>query len=297
MASNTSSSSLFIAGAVGGVAECVAVQPFDMLKTRFQLSPVPNPSIWSSLQAVVKEGGFLRLYRGILPEAAGMMPKSSAMYAANELAKRTLGEWNGGINAGVAFTAGALSGYPESITVTPFQVVKVRLQAREHLGRYTNSAQCFRRVLADEGLLAFTTGMGPTCWRNCVWNGVYFGLMHEVKGALPTPATRWGDLLQSLVVGFFAGIIATGFNAPFDVVKSRFQSQLPPELNNGQPRKYRFTLPSLYTIFREEGPKAMYKGFAPKAIRMGLGGGVCMATFEAVCHFMGTENTVDTDSF
>lgn len=40
-----------------------------------------------------------------------------------------------------------------------------------------------------------------------------------------------------------------------------------------------------------------YKGFAPKAIRMGLGGGVCMATFEAVCHFMGTENTVDTDSF
>jgi len=81
MASNTSSSSLFIAGAVGGVAECVAVQPFDMLKTRFQLSPVPNPSIWSSLQAVVKEGGFLRLYRGILPEAGEPLVLDSGLYA------------------------------------------------------------------------------------------------------------------------------------------------------------------------------------------------------------------------
>lgn len=68
-ASQTSSGKLFVAGAVGGVAECIAVQPFDMLKTRFQLSTVPNPSIVSSLRAIVQEAGFFRLYRGILPEA------------------------------------------------------------------------------------------------------------------------------------------------------------------------------------------------------------------------------------
>lgn len=212
------------------------------------------------------------------------------MYAANELAKRTLGEWNGGINAGVAFTAGALSGYPESITCVCGVALPPLCASHAHGHARLLSGQCdslssgesaapssgafgsvhqlcpvlptstlswhpvysmsvltrgrpsMGQVLADEGLLAFTTGMGPTCWRNCVWNGVYFGLMHEVrkpceaamlclvthsdgpqvKGALPTPATRWGDLLQSLVVGFFAGIIATGFNAPFDVVKSRY---------------------------------------------------------------------------
>lgn len=103
--------------------------------------------------------------------AVGMVPKSSAMYAANEMAKRKLSELNGGrTTAWVAFAAGGLSGYPEAFTcvvhvccacrgwlavlcltrlcdsVTPFQVIKVRLQAREHLGRYTNSVQCFRQV-------------------------------------------------------------------------------------------------------------------------------------------------------
>ena len=74
--SGSTNTQLFVAGAVGGVAECLAVQPFDMLKTRFQLSTVPNPSVWSSLKAVVAEGGFMRLYRGILPEA-GPCPRSA----------------------------------------------------------------------------------------------------------------------------------------------------------------------------------------------------------------------------
>lgn len=53
------------------------------------------------------------------------------------------------------------------------------------------------------------------------WNGIYFGLMHNVRAALPTPSSRAMDLLQSLIVGCSAGIIATCFNCPFDVAKSR----------------------------------------------------------------------------
>lgn len=61
------------------------------------------------------------------------------------------------------------------------------------------------------------------------------------------------------------------------VVKSRFQSEL---TIPGLPRVYKYTLPSLVKIYREEGLSAIYKGFAPKAIRMGLGGAVAMASFE-----------------
>ena len=247
-----------------------------------------------------------------------MVPKSSAMYTANELAKRKLSEWNGGhTSALVAFTAGALSGYPEAITCVPHALARRSLRARSPCGSAArfqgdavpgcegevtgsrasgslqeqwallSSGSCAwepdrraRRathahnrpaidrhcqVLKQEGLFAFTTGLGPTCWRNCVWNGVYFGLMHEVrvaacatwqrgpaltirccdarllsqvKKALPDADTKGGDLAQSLAVGFVAGMIATGFNAPFDVVKSRFQSQLPAKLNNGVAPKY-----------------------------------------------------------
>lgn len=113
------------------------------------------------------------------------------------------------------------------------------------------------------------------------------------------------DVAQTLISGALGGILATGFNAPFDVVKSRFQSQLPTSISGntpilpsrhhlltyaqhytGQPLKYRYTIQSLITIYREEGAKALYKGFAPKSIRMAVGGGVCMAAFELTCYFL-----------
>ena len=62
-------------------------------------------------------------------------------------------------------------------------------------------------------------------------------------------------------------------------------------MNNGLPLKYRFTLASLATIYSEEGARALYKGFAAKAIRMGVGGGVCMAAFELACVAMGASAT------
>ncbi len=45
----------------------------------------------------------------------------------------------------------------------------------------------------------------------------------------------------------------------------RFQSQLP------HARKYKHVFPTLLTIAREEGPRALYRGFLPKAVRLGLG--------------------------
>lgn len=62
-------------------------------------------------------------------------------------------------------------------------------------------------------------------------------------------ARRCAGLLQfhgrrTIAVGTAVGIVATCFNAPFDVVKSRFQSQLPHQ------RKYTGVFSTLATIYR-----------------------------------------------
>lgn len=273
------SAKLAVSGAAGGVVEAIVVQPLDMVKTRFQLNTGQNTSIVRAIRDVVKEGGVMRLYRGMLPEAIGMVPKSSGMYATYESVRRNLTARNGGeTTMAIAASAGTASGLAEAVIVTPFQVVKVRLQAKEHLGRYSSPTDCIAKTMREEGLAGFTRGLGPTCWRNGVWNTVYFGLMFRFKQLLPTPKTHAGELGSTLLAGFGGGMIATGFNAPFDVTKSRFQSQVHVP---GQVPKYRFTLPSLAAIVREEGVAAVYKGFAPKAWRMGLGGAVSMAAFEA----------------
>jgi solute carrier family 25 2-oxodicarboxylate transporter 21 len=64
-------------------------------------------------------------------------------------------------------------------------------------------------------------------WRNTVWNGLYYGSMHEADKALPALDSEVAAGLRTAALGLGLGMLATCFNAPFDVVKSRFQAQLP----------------------------------------------------------------------
>jgi hypothetical protein len=64
---------LTIAGAFGGTMEAMAVQPFDMVKTRHQLNHQHNETVLMSLQSLYREGGFLRFYRGMAAELIGFV--------------------------------------------------------------------------------------------------------------------------------------------------------------------------------------------------------------------------------
>lgn len=46
--------------------------------------------------------------------------------------------------------------------------------------------------------------------------------------------------------------------------------------------KYGWALPSILLIAKEEGPKALYKGFVPKVLRLGPGGGVLLVVFDFI---------------
>ena len=61
------------------MVEAAVVHPLDMIKTRHQLNAQRNESIVATARGLIREGGFPRLYRGLLPELLGMMPTRSAM--------------------------------------------------------------------------------------------------------------------------------------------------------------------------------------------------------------------------
>ena len=63
-----------------------------------------------------------------------MVPKSSGMYATYEIVRQHLSKEYGDVTW-VSAAGGLASGVPESVIVTPAQVIKVRMQAKEHLGR------------------------------------------------------------------------------------------------------------------------------------------------------------------
>jgi hypothetical protein len=67
-------------------------------------------------------------------------------------------------------------------------------------------------------------------------------------------------------------------NTPFDVVKTRIQNSSYTSPNGFSP----WTLVALYTLFKEEGFRACYKGFVPKVLRLGPGGGILLVVFDTV---------------
>merc|ERR1719434_288630 len=99
---------------------------------------------------------------------------------------------------------------------------QVRLQNGANNGLYANSFDCLQSIVRSEGAAALFTGLPATIFRNSVWNGVYFGSMFKIRQHLGSSEGLSGKL-RTMVGGFAGGMLATCFNAPLDVAKSRIQ--------------------------------------------------------------------------
>ena len=111
------------------------------VKTQFHVNVARNTtSAWAELYRQGAEGGVLRLYRGLL--AACMRPQAICMYSGNEWCKRVVSGGSGRMTTASAAGAGWLSGFLEAACVCPFELVKVRMQVKEHVGRFANSTAC-----------------------------------------------------------------------------------------------------------------------------------------------------------
>lgn len=271
----------FIAGGIAGICEILVMYPTDVVKTRAQLAIGSHKeNMFKAMGKILKEEGVLRMYRGILPPIFVEAPKRAIKFSANETYKPFFMK-NGKLSNIGAISAGVAAGMTEAFVVVPFELVKIRLQDKNNIGRYKSTLDCCAQILKHEGPFAFFKGLEATLFRHAFWNGGYFGSIPFIKRFLAkfskkdTPNPTWNNF----VAGTIGGTIGTILNTPFDVVKSRIQ-------NASENTKYRWTVPSLVTIFKEEGFTALYKGFVPKVVRLGPGGGILLVVFEIVSKFL-----------
>ncbi|GAM23943.1 hypothetical protein SAMD00019534_071180 [Acytostelium subglobosum LB1] len=261
----------FVSGGVAGVSEILVMYPLDVVKTRAQLHVGQGGSMFTALMQMIKQDG-LGMYRGILPPILVEAPKRAIKFASNKFYEEKILAFYGNARPtqGQAIGAGVLAGITEAFIVVPFELVKIRLQAKENAGKYRNTMDCVSKIAQQEGLGGFFKGLESTLWRHALWNGGYFGLIHSVRAVLPKPQNERQSLMNNFIAGGIAGTFGTVLNTPADVVKSRIQ-------NAGKTgTKYVWCIPSMVTIMREEGFMALYKGFLPKVLRLGPGGGILL---------------------
>ncbi|KAG7085906.1 hypothetical protein E1B28_003440 [Marasmius oreades] len=268
----------FAAGAIAGVSEILTFYPLDVIKTRMQLQTGKSSvGLVGSFQTIIREEGVGRLYRGLVPPLLLEAPKRAVKFAANDFWGKKFLQVTGEekMTQQLSIMTGCSAGATESFVVVPFELVKIRLQDKN--SAYAGPMDVVKQTIKKEGLLGLYAGMESTFWRHFWWNGGYFGCIFQVRSLLPKAETQQSELLNNFISGAVGGFAGTALNTPFDVVKSRIQGAIKVP---GVKPKYNWTYPALITIFREEGPVALYKGFVPKVLRLAPGGGVLLLVVE-----------------
>jgi solute carrier family 25 2-oxodicarboxylate transporter 21 len=250
--------------------------PLDVVKTRTQLSTAKSMGVLETLRSIVKNEGFRTLYRGIVSPILAEAPKRAIKFSSNEIYKPFFTDSKGNISWRGSGVAGAMAGMTETIINCPFELVKVRLQAKENKALYGSTINAVFKIVKTEGPLALYKGFEPQNWRNAVWNGAYFAMIPSFKKFMGKPKSKYDGWAKGFVCGFIAGGISTTLNTPFDVVKSRIQNQKGVELT------YVWSIPSLIKIYSDEGLKALYKGLAARMFRLAPGGGIMIVVFDIV---------------
>ncbi|EFX04572.1 mitochondrial 2-oxodicarboxylate carrier protein [Grosmannia clavigera kw1407] len=266
----------FAAGAVAGVSEILVMYPLDVVKTRVQLQTgtATGPDSYNGMldcfRKIIRHEGFSRLYRGISAPIMMEAPKRATKFAANDewgkFYRNLFGATH--MTQSLSVLTGATAGATESFVVVPFELVKIRLQ--DKASKYTGMIDVVTKTVRNEGVLAMYQGLESTLWRHILWNAGYFGCIFQVRQLLPKAETKQGQMVTDITAGRMS------------VVKSRIQNATRAA---GVTPKYNWAWPSVGLVLKEEGFGALYKGFLPKVLRLGPGGGILLVVFQGTMDF------------
>ncbi|KAG1307717.1 hypothetical protein G6F64_006590 [Rhizopus arrhizus] len=168
--------------------------------------------------------------------------------------------------------AGGAAGFMEACSCHPLDTIKVRMQLAKHASRGANGKP-----------LGFI-GVGLKIVQNESFWALYKGLGAVVSGIVPKMAIRFSsfELYKSWMADaqgkvsttsvFFAGLAAGTTEAimvvsPMDLIKIHLQAQRHSMADPLDVPKYRNAPHAAYTIIKEEGVRALYKGVTLTALR------------------------------
>lgn len=250
-----------LAGALAGTCVSLCLHPVDTVKTVIQAQSFGQRSVIHNLFAIISDRGISGLYRGLGSNLASSAPISAIYTFTYESVKASLlPHLPKEYHALAHCTAGGCASIATSFIFTPSECVKQRMQVGS---LYRNSWLAFLGILRNGGLPVLYSGWGAVLCRNVPQSVIKFytyeGLKHYALTGHPvgTPLSTW----QTLAFGGLAGSTAALFTTPFDVIKTRLQTQVP-----GSIMYQKGVLQAFRHIASSEGLGALYRGLIPRLV-------------------------------
>lgn len=276
-------------GTVGGVAQVIVGQPFDIIKVRLQTMQ-GEASAWRAIKELVKYEGVMGFYKGTMAPLAGVGACVSCQFGVNEAMKRYFrstnvmkGSGTEHLSLGQYYTCGFVSGSANALLATPIEHVRIRMQLQKEslaTAEYRGTLDCVEKLLRQGALMR---GFSATFLRTSHGFGIYFLTYESLIAAQEKKGIRREDI-SAWKACFFGGLAGAFFWAmtyPFDVVKSVMQAD---KLKN--PVYGRDVFQVATAIYRERGARAFTQGFMPTMLRSLPVNGATFAAFEVTMRLL-----------
>lgn len=253
----------FFAGCLSGFSKIYSGQPFDIVKVRLQsYQGDVRPSPLTVVANIIKnEGGVTALWKGSLPPLLGIGATVSIQFGVNENVKKYFIKKNGGkkMTTSQLLAAGGLAGFSNTIVSAPAEHFRIRMQTQSKENPvYKGSVDCMKKIYSQYGIRGAFRGVVPTMFRDSIGYGSYFTayalLLNKFAPGVPRNELNLGIVGLS---GSLAGILFWTLAFPFDVVKTRIQTD---NLANPQ---FRGMGDAFRTVYQTKGLKGFYQGYVP----------------------------------
>ncbi|KAL3856326.1 hypothetical protein ACJMK2_011095 [Sinanodonta woodiana] len=275
-----------IAGGITGGLEICITFPTEYVKTQLQLDERAGiakryKGPIDCVQVTVRDYGVRGLYRGLSVLVYGSIPKSAVRFGSFEEFKKRSVDANGNLPANKRLLCGLGAGISEAIfAVTPMETLKVKFinDQTSPNPKFKGFFHGVREIVRQQGLKGIYQGLTPTILKQGSNQAIRFFVMETLKNWY-----RGGDPSKNVpvfVVGAFgaiAGAASVFGNTPIDVVKTRLQGL--------DAHKYKHTLDCAIKIFKNEGPRAFYKGTVPRLSRVCLDVAITFMIYDSFMEF------------
>jgi len=259
-----------VAGGITGAVTKTSVAPLERVKILLQVQGMSsklqtNPkytSIFGSFPTLVKEEGFMALYKGNGANVLRIVPNYALKFSLNDFFRDFVAKPNQPLiefTFWQLLTAGTLSGLCTISAVYPLDVLRTRMALSEALTQqvhYRGLWHCCKHIVQTEGFSALYKGIGTT-WFVGIPNVAFQMTFYDVfKRMIPKETMANYEFMSKFLCGALAGLVAQTIVFPGDTIRKRMQTNG----IGGNARLYSTSFDCFKKILVQEGVRGFFRG-------------------------------------
>lgn len=248
--------------------------PLDTVKIRLQVQR-HNALAVSTIKHILHQEGVKALWKGNVPAEIMYILYGATQFASFSLINKSLNALESSTGVTVSAQASSLivgsgAGITSTLVTYPFDLLRTRLAAHQ-LAQFLRMKQVVGAVHAKEGVLGFFVGIKPSLLSVAANTGIMFWLYE-----LAREVSRKHDLpFIEGICGFVAGASAKAITFPLDTVRKRVQVY-----------ELRRAVGVFFDVLRNEGVRALYRGFPISLMKTAPTSAISMYVYELSLQWM-----------